>query len=101
MSWADAHTSRGRRIAMKLLALTMIIFATVSPASLAESPADSVAVQIQRLRGGGSLDRSQAANALGELGAVAKAAAPALVEALGDRDSYVARAALDALCRIG
>jgi HEAT repeat protein len=61
---------------------------------------DGIAVMTARLRDGNSTVRSHAATALGLIGPAAKAAVPALTEALKDTGPWVAPSAAEALERI-
>src|SRR5215213_3757560 len=74
--------------------------AAATPAAFAQTPHDSVATHVRRLHTGDAVDRSKAAKALGALGESGKAAVPALVQAMGDRDPFVARDAVAALCNM-
>ncbi len=78
----------------KLFALALLIF-TLGPLLAAD-----VADLIKMLRDPDSDTRRQAARALGEAGAQARSAAPALVKALHDEDLFVRRFAADALGKI-
>src|SRR3954470_14338101 len=79
----------------------ILSLAPIPSLTLAQPPPDAVQAHVRRLRAGDPIDRSRAAKSLGALGARARVAAPALVEALGDRDPFVARSANAALCQIG
>jgi hypothetical protein len=64
-------------------------------------PMLEVGKQTEQLRAKDAADRRRAATALGELGAAASPAVPALAEALADEDATVRQAAAAALGRIG
>lgn len=88
-------------IAMFRHALFLTAILSAHPTIFAQSPANPVTANVQRLHSTNAVDRSEAAKALGALGESAGPAAPQLIQALGDRDPFVAREATNALCLIG
>src|SRR5262245_6539542 len=67
----------------------------------AAQKADQISDLTQRLQSQDSIIRRNAAYALGQIGAGAKEAVPALIAALKDRDTEVRRSAASALGQIG
>src|SRR4051794_11056695 len=80
-------------------ALLLTTLAATPLAALSQHP--DVPGNVQRLAAGDAVDRSKAVRTLGALGDRAKLAVPALVQSMGDRDPFVARDAVGALCQIG
>jgi HEAT repeat protein len=97
-----ARSERSIAISGVVCAIVVLPLLWLSPMTAAE-PADDARVErlIERLKNPDFEERRRAADALGDLGATAASAVPALVAALKDEHVEVHWYALDALGRIG